>query len=138
MQKRLESTEEGSGKFNFLGTTFDVVMKDNASEVDSDGRKACFGQIDSWDCSIRLYRQRKIVEIRKTLVHELIHLICDWIRTDTLNPTETDVDQIAELLYDTLARNNLWNNEAWKKIIPAENDNDKSNRQLQQDEPSSG
>lgn len=103
-------------------------MKDTASEVDVECRKSLFGQIDAWDCSVRLYKQRKIAEIRKTFVHELIHLFCDWIRSDSLSPSDVDVDQVAELLYDTLERNNLWNHAAWANIIPTERTNDEDSK----------
>ena len=120
------------GSFIFLGTVFDVCPKDNAVCVDGDERKSLFGQVDMWDSCVRYYSKRKVPEIRKTLLHEWFHLFVDWIRSETLTPAEQDIDQMADLLYTFLLDNDLWNEDAWKRIIPTERE-DESDRQLQQD-----
>jgi hypothetical protein len=119
-----------------MGTVFDVHPKDNVVNVDMEEKRALFGQIDMWDSTLRYFSKRKKPEIRKTIAHEWLHMWVDWIRSESLNPSEQDIDQLADLLYTFFDDNDLWNEESWKRIIPTERE-DESDRQLQQDEPSS-
>ena len=122
--KQRDSTEKSestlAGSFVFLGTVYDVYPKDNVACVDAEEKRALFGQIDMWDSCIRYFTKRKKPEIRKTMVHEWLHMFVDWIRSESLTPSEQDVDQLADLLYVFLEDNDLWNEEAWKRIIPTE------------------
>lgn len=112
------------GTLNVLSTEYEVELKDNVADVDRSKRQALFGQVDPFELRIRLYKRRVLDEIKKTLIHELIHLAEDHIRKESFSPTEDDVQQLTEILYDTLKRNGLFVDD-WSHIIGEVDDDEK-------------
>lgn len=107
------------GHFTFVGSWYDVEIKELPTDVDVQGRKAIFGQIDTWDQVCRLYHLPKRDAIRKSLLHEVMHLIVDFMRSNKFDPPDAEIDQMSELWYDFLDRNKLIV-ENWGHVIPTE------------------
>jgi hypothetical protein len=98
-----------------LGKNYKISYHDKPSEVDHQRRHSCFGSIDTWDHTIRVYDDgTSIEEIWDTLLHEVLHAIGDALKLDILDKgTGEDTRKHEELgilalaLSDTLIRNNL-------------------------------
>jgi DNA phosphorothioation-dependent restriction protein DptG len=76
--------------------------------VDLQGRESCWGQVDYWTRTIRIYKDKlRDVEVYKTLVHEIIHCVLDLMGAKKLSSNEQFVEQLANILTDTFIRNGL-------------------------------
>jgi hypothetical protein len=100
---------------NILGITYKITYCDNPSEVDLYKRESCWGEIDYWTRSIRIYDNgRSVQDIWKTIIHEVLHGIGEAMKLDILDKGEDkdkdkheELDILALALADTLFRNDL-------------------------------
>lgn len=93
---------------NILGTPYKVTYVDKASDVCHRGQAALFGEIDMWECDIRILKgKRPTTEVWKTLLHEIMHGLSEHGNIPMLNDEENhdDLDTLSELLMDTFIRN---------------------------------
>ena len=92
---------------NILGTKYTITYCDKPSEVDIFKRESCWGQIDYWTQTIRIYDNGSGEErVWQTLIHEVIHGIAGPLKLK-INDTERhdELDILAISLYDVLSRN---------------------------------
>lgn len=97
-------------KINILGTIYKIKYFSKPSDVDHNGRNACFGQVDFWTRTIRLYDKQTKEELFQTLMHEVIHAITYHLHIDDITKSpreETIVDLLATGLKDVFTRNAL-------------------------------
>jgi hypothetical protein len=99
-----------------MGRTYRVVFTRDMVATDADNRQALYGQVDYHTRTIRVYvgqgdRQRKPDEILETLLHEMIHPVLDdnkLMKAALKDGVEENfVDNLANVLADTLMRNHL-------------------------------
>lgn len=100
---------------NLLGIPYKIILVENASEVDSQGRQILWGQIDFWKREIRiLNRGRSKEDMFETLFHEILHGIISELHLkgeigSDSKENEAIVAVISQTFFDTLNRNNLLN-----------------------------
>ena len=99
-----------------LGKPYAITYCDNPLDVDLHKRDSCWGQVDHWTHTIRIYDNgRTLEDIWETILHEVLHAIGDLLKLDILNKGADDdrekheeLDVLALALTDVLFRNNLW------------------------------
>jgi len=99
-------------KINILGREYTIKYFNKPSEVDRNGRKSVWGQIDYWERQIRVYDNKTTLQdIWDTIIHETLHSLIDELH---LNKTciesgkeEELVGLLAMGLTDVLFRNNI-------------------------------
>ena len=64
-------------RVNVLGIEYSIEYKDKPSEVDFNERESCWGQLDHWKRSIRVYDAggRSAVDLLGVVMHELLHAL---------------------------------------------------------------
>lgn len=91
-----------------FNSTYDVTYYDKASQVDHVQRSSLFGQVDSWDSKIRIYKGKySKAGIWQTIWHELIHAILDKLYLK-LSEDEVFVDLMATAINGVLERNEVF------------------------------
>jgi hypothetical protein len=96
-------------KVNILGLSYTIDYVDCPTEVDVHNRESCFGQIDYWTRTIRVYKKDQSVEaIWRTLLHEVLHGIANDLNL-SLNEENKhkELDVLSIALADFLIRNGL-------------------------------
>ena len=99
-------------EINILGIRYTVTYASNPADVDIYKRQTCWGQIDYWTRTIRIYDNgRPIEDIWQTILHEVLHGIGELLHIDTLmndqNKEET-IGLLALALADVATRNKWW------------------------------
>ena len=89
---------------NIFSKEYEIIYCDKTSDVDSEGRKALWGQLDSWTHTIRICAPDGFSdgEIWDSLIHEIIHAIKKDLK---LNDEEEKTGLLAMGLADVLLRN---------------------------------
>ena len=103
-----EGIVERPKRINILGVQYQVIYFDNPAEVDSERRKALWGQVDYWTRTIKVYDNgRPTTDIWKTIIHEIIHAIGAATHRDEFNSAcdEDAIDCLALGLMDVFTRN---------------------------------
>lgn len=105
-------------KLNIMGKIYKVQYVHDMVQVDVDKRCALWGQVDYYSRTIRIWKgnkkwPRQKADMLETLLHEIIHallqdnkLVMNLIKLEDKNKEEF-VDNMANLLSDTLLRNDL-------------------------------
>jgi len=98
-------------KIKLLNITYTVEYVDKPSDVDIFKRNSCWGQIDFWTRSIRIYKGKLSVDdLWETLWHEILHGICEALHMKEFNDNKPENDQKIDLIslgiYDVLRQNN--------------------------------
>jgi hypothetical protein len=91
-----------------LGKTYTIEYMDNPSLVDLYKRESCWGQIDYWTRSIRVYDNgRSQEDLWHTIIHEMLHAIAQGLHMSilTVESNHEDLDLLALALTDTFFRN---------------------------------
>ena len=102
-------------ELNICGVTYRIEYCDNPSDVDIHKREACWGQVDYWTQSIRVYDKGLNAEsIWNTILHEILHVIGYSLKLDILDfgkgeneIKHNELDVLARTLVDTFIRNGL-------------------------------
>lgn len=97
---------------NILGIRYSITYVDNPAEVDRDGRRSLWGQIDYWTRTMRVYaNERPTEDVWQTILHEVLHGIVTDLHLETLEGQDNDdtVDILALALMDVLIRNDWLN-----------------------------
>lgn len=93
---------------NIVGMRYTIQYVDTPSEVDLYKRMSCWGQIDYWTRTIRIYDNgRPIEDIWQTIMHEVLHGIGELLHIKMLNDNDNhdELDVLALALVDTFVRN---------------------------------
>ncbi len=94
-----------------LGRPYSITYVDKPSEVDIFKRESCFGQVDFWTNTIRIYdNNRGDEDIFHTLLHEILHALAEGLKLKYLKDCNTQenhdlLELVAIGLADTLIRN---------------------------------
>jgi len=94
---------------NVLGKVYSITYCDSPSEVDIYKRKSCWGQIDYWTRTIRVYDNgRSTQDIWETIIHEILHGIGEELKL-RINKKENhdELGILALAITDTLFRNDF-------------------------------
>ena len=93
---------------NIIGIEYSIEYVDSPSDVDIYKRESLWGQIDMWSRTIRIYDNcRSIEDIWQTIIHEVLHGICDALKLKLNDEDRHDeLDILALALNDVLFRNN--------------------------------
>lgn len=81
---------------NILGIDYKISLVDVVDKT-----QLCFGQIDYFACEIRIDKNLPVAMQRQTLLHEVIHGICNLLGLVNINDDEGAVQGIASGLYST-------------------------------------
>jgi hypothetical protein len=96
---------------NNLSTEYKVVLCKDLKDVDPNNSinsdTQTFGNIDYIKREIRVWDCGSKIEVFKTLLHEIIHGALGILALDKMNNDEVFVEQLTEVLADTLIRNDL-------------------------------
>ena len=98
-------------KINILGVDYAVTYTATPSDVDIYKRTSCWGQIDFWTRTMRVYdNHRPDADILETILHEVLHGILEALHVDlkvtmTEKGSDDTIDLIALGLADVLVRN---------------------------------
>jgi len=95
-------------KVNILGKEYSIEYCDKPSDVDIYKRQTMFGQIDHWTLTIRIYSGTTEDEMFDSLIHEVLHGICENLKIKTITGSSDYEDVISLLslgLSDFLTRN---------------------------------
>ena len=100
---------------NILGINYKITYCANASEVDIHKRESCWGQVDFWTQTIRIYDNgRQVEDIWETIIHEILHVIGEKLKLECFDKgnikderKHEELSIIATALTDTLFRNDL-------------------------------
>lgn len=92
---------------NILGVEYSITYVDSPSEVDIYKRQACWGQIDYWTRTIRIYDNgRQEEDILHSVLHETLHGITEALKLELRKDEHHDeLDLLALALADVLTRN---------------------------------
>ena len=99
---------------NILGVDYTIEYTDRPSDVDMYKRESLWGQVDFWTRTIRIYyNNRGIQEVWHTIIHEVLHAICDQLHLTCFKGNcsnekiaHNELDIIATTLLDVFVRNN--------------------------------
>jgi hypothetical protein len=100
-------------KVNIFGVDYEITYMDNPSNVDIYKRESCWGQIDYWTRTIRIYdKDRSESDVWGSIWHEVIHGISAGLHLDVLEKEEnhSTLDLLALAISDVLFRN------GWMKV----------------------
>ena len=86
-------------RIKFMGYTFQVT-----SETERAEEEECYGIINYKTQTIRLYNPVSNERKAETLIHELIHLVTDFLK---INLEEDDVSRLGKGLYAALKENGM-------------------------------
>lgn len=91
---------------NIFGKRYTITYHDRPSDVDHDGRKAVWGQLDHWKHSIRVYAPPEFEngEIWDTILHEVLHALTFELKLE-IKDDENIIGLLAMGLADVLHRN---------------------------------
>ena len=93
---------------NIAGIPYPIQYTDKPSDVDVHGRDSCWGQIDYWTRTIRVYGKDVPDEtVLLTIMHEVLHGIAELLHVKMLEDKENhdQLDVLAAALADVLVRN---------------------------------
>ena len=93
---------------NIFGVTYKITYCNKVTDVDIHERKACWGQIDYWTRTIRIFDGGQPVEdIWQTIFHEVLHGITVELHLDKFSADDNhdDLDILSIALADVLIRN---------------------------------
>lgn len=111
-KKRVPATLRWPTKINIGGKVYSVKYPKRPNDVDTNGQRSLWGQIDFWDHSIRVYQNTAPDERLSCLLHEVLHGVFEHLRILRTCLRDKDVeedfvDALAGELADTLVRNKL-------------------------------
>ncbi len=89
-------------KINICGKLYTINLHE---EEIRENNELVWGNIDFKTQNINIYKNLDSSRIFSILMHEIIHGVCDAANVDC---KEKDVDRIANILSDTLIRNNIY------------------------------
>ena len=82
-----------------LDVVYTIAYVDKPSEVDFQGRKSMWGQVDFWTRSIRVYAaDRSQSDQRQTLWHEVLHALCEKLHVEVKEGELVDDEKTIDLL----------------------------------------
>ena len=85
------------------GIPYHVEVVERMKDIDHDGEASeMFGQISFVQRSIRVYANPNPDAFMETLLHEVVHGVCD---ASGVNLSEEQIKPLSRCLYDTLKRN---------------------------------
>jgi hypothetical protein len=93
---------------NILGIDYAVTYCANPVDVDIQKRETCWGQIDFWTRTIRIFDDgnRPEGDVFQAILHEVLHGISDSLHLILeKDKYHTDLDRLALALADVLVRN---------------------------------
>ena len=97
-------------RVNVLGIEYSIEYKDKPSEVDIFKRESCWGQLDHWGRSIRVFDagNRSAVDLLGVIVHELLHAMEEELHLGVFDPKDDKehkaLDLLAKALIDSFVR----------------------------------
>jgi len=95
---------------NIFGKIFKIIYCKEVSAVDSEKRNLYFGQLDAWNCNIRVFDNGERPEgaIFETIMHEILHAISVDLNLDCFDGDKghDELQLVAMALADILTRNN--------------------------------
>ena len=101
-------------KVNILGKEYTIKYFDKPSEVDRNGRKSVWGQVDFWERQIRVYDNKTTLQdLWDTIIHEILHALIEELNLDKncLNNDRKKEEELVGLLamglIDVLFRNDI-------------------------------
>ena len=99
-------------KINILGREYTIKYFDKPSEVDRNGRKSVWSQIDYWERQIRVYDNKTTLQdVWGTIIHETLHSLIEELKLNKHcieNGKEEElVGLLAMGLTDVLFRNDI-------------------------------
>jgi hypothetical protein len=96
---------------NILSTEYKIVICKELRDVTPSNKcdldAQAFGTIDYINREIRVWDCDNKNEVFKTLLHEIIHGALNSLALNKVNDNETFIEQLTNILADTLIRNNL-------------------------------
>ncbi len=96
---------------NILSTEYKVMLCKDIKEVDPANKcdldTQAFGTIDYINREIRVWDCENKSEVFKTLLHEIIHGALNSLALNKINEDEIFIEQLTNIIADTLIRNNL-------------------------------
>ena len=87
-------------KITFMSYVYKVVHESKSTAEDG-----AFGTLDHMEQEIRLFAHNPPNRMQETLLHEVVHLVCDFIH---LELEENDVARLSHGLYHALKENPLF------------------------------
>ena len=91
---------------NILGIEYRIAYVEKPSDVDIHGRASCWGQIDYWTRTIRIYdNEMPMSHVWQILWHEILHgigevLSIDWLKGAANDDKHDDLDRLAVAISD--------------------------------------
>ena len=95
-------------KVNILGVEYSITYVGSPTDVDIFKRDSCWGQIDYWTRTIRVYDggNRPIEDVFQTVLHEVLHGIAESLKLKLRDKDQhEDLDILALALTDVFFRN---------------------------------
>ena len=102
------AAEKRPASVTIMGKRYTITYVDSPSEVDIFKRQSCWGQIDYWTRSIRVFeRDLSDEDVWETIVHEVIHGLAEALALTQMKKDENheELGLLALGLTDTFFRN---------------------------------
>src|SRR3989338_2943128 len=98
------SAEKKQYNFNLdARTLIDILADYDVVTTDFTGSENV-GEVDFDERVIYLKRKQSPAEKKRTLIHEIVHILCDGVNIEL---SEKSVDKVANALYDSLYKNQI-------------------------------